>query len=366
MPPLRVAYLCEFSTLLGGERSLLTFLDHRRAADLEPVVVAPASGPLAAELESRGIERLDWPPGGRRDAEVLAPQLGARGVRIIHGNSLMVADATLALGVELGLPAVNHSRDIMTLSRARAKRLGKLTAVIAVSDAVAHWLRELEVAEHRIHRVHNAVDREALERDVRPGALRSELGIARDAPLIGCVGQIALRKGQDLFLEAAVRLAGRVADARFVIAGARYSRKEESVEYEAGLKSRAARPPLAGRVHFLGYRTDAPSVISALDVLVVPSRQEPLSRVLIEALALGVPSVATDVGGTREIIEDQRTGLLVRPEDPAALAAAALRLLTSPDLRTSIRQEGPRRARDFSPERQVKAIQSLYARVLKG
>jgi glycosyltransferase involved in cell wall biosynthesis len=261
---------------------------------------------------------------------------------------------------------VTHVRDIMGLSRARRGRLGELRAVIAVSDAVARWLRESGIREERVARIYNAVDVEALRQASRTGAFRRELGFARDVPLVGCVGQIALRKGQDVFLEAASSLAGTFPDARFVIAGARYSMKAESREYEAALRARAAGPALAGKVHLLGFRDDVPSLLRALDVLVVASRQEPLSRVLLEALALGVPAVATDVGGTREILGDGCGSLVVPPGDPAAIAEAVGRLLAAPELRDRLSRAGPDRARRFSPSRQAEAIRALYERVLES
>lgn len=362
-PTTRVSYLCEFPTLLGGERSLLTFLDHLESSGIEPVVVAPGSGPLAGELARRRIERLDWPAGGRHDVALLGPALRDRGVEVVHGNSLMVADAAVVLGKELAVPAVTHVRDIMTLSRARRQRLAELAAVVAVSDSVALWLRDSAIPRDRVVRIRNAVDVDALEQAARIGRYRRELHLPREVPLIGCIGQIAIRKGQDLFLEAASRIALALPQARFVVAGARYSRKKESREYEAELRARATVPPLAGRVDFLGFRDDIPSLLSDLDVLLVPSRQEPLSRVLLEALALGVPAVATDVGGTRELLDDGQTGLIVPPGDAVALAAAVGRLLTSPELGARLRQSGPRRARDFSPRLQVQAMRALYERI---
>jgi glycosyltransferase involved in cell wall biosynthesis len=339
-------------------------LDHREKAGIDPVVIAPGGGPLAGALEERGIERMDWPVGGRHAATLLCRDLQDRDLHLVHGNSLMVSDAALAVSRELRVPAVAHVRDMMSLSAARWERLASLEMVVAVSRAVADWLRECGVPGDRIARIHNAVDGQALRQAATRGSFRRELGIPEAVPLLGCVGQIALRKGQDIFLEAARKLAVRFPEARFVLAGARYSRKPESREYEAALEARAARPPLGGRTLLLGYREDIPTVLSDLDVVIVPSRQEPLSRVLVEALALGVPAVATDVGGTREILEDGSTGLLVPPEDSGAIADAASRLLTSPELRSGICRRGLRRARGFSPARHVGAIRALYERVL--
>lgn len=372
MAHLRIAYLCEFPTLLGGERSLLEFLDHGAGPDagagIDPLVVAPHGGGLAAELLGRGIERLEWPPGGRASAADLSGELAGRGVQLVHGNALMVGDAALALGRALGVPALTHVRDIMALSRARAARLGELGAVVAVSNAVASRLVAAGVPDRRVLRIHNAVDPVRLRECARAGGLRRELGVDSRAPVLGSIGQLALRKGHDLFLEAASRLVPSFPEARFVIAGARYSEKDESRRHEEDLRRRAAAPPLAGRTRLLGYRADIPSILLDLDLLVVPSREEPFSRVILEALALGVPVLATDVGGSRELLGSgpDAAGILVPPEDPGALAAGAASVLRSSALDERLRVAGPPRAAAFSPGVQVRALTALYRRLLAG
>lgn len=381
-----VAYLCEFPTLLGGERSLLEFLKHRTSAGVNPVVVAPRDGDLGDALARRKIDSVPWHSEGRCVSAELVASLRKRGVQIVHANSLMTADAAGSLGEALGVPAVAHVRDIMSLSRARRERLGRLSAMVAVSGAVADWLRREQLPEDRIATIYNAVDAAALARAARRGSIRHELGLGGEDVLIGCVGQIALRKGQDVFLDAAARVARTGPTAHFAVAGRRYSEKEESRAFEDRLIAKAAAPPLAGRVHLLGYRHDVPSLLADLDVLVVPSRQEPLSRGLLEGLALGVPSVATTVGGTPEIlagrdarsdrravcsVEDPKgppvvgAGLLVPPDDPEAIARAVESLLSDRQLRERLRAAGPVRVREaFSPEVHVQAIRDLYDRIL--
>src|SRR5690606_5139961 len=136
-----------------------------------------------------------------------------------------------------------------------------------------------------------------------------------------------------------------------------------SAQFEKQLRETTAAPPLLGRTFWLGYREDTPSILAATDVLVVPSRQEPLSRVLLEGLALGIPAVATDVGGSAEILDDGRCGLLTAPTSES-IAQGVLRLLESPSLRTQFRQSGPDRvAQQFSVAMHAAGIHSLYDRL---
>ncbi|WP_419192537.1 glycosyltransferase family 4 protein [Kolteria novifilia] len=342
---------------------MLAFLKGSREW-LEPTVIAPATGRLAEALAARGIDHLPW-WGGEEGQATLASGLRERRVELVHANSLMTADRARRLGKRLGLPAIAHVRDIMRLSDGRKGRLAKLDAIIAVSKAVASDLIAQGLPGDLVKTIHNGVDGASLRSQVVPGRFRAELGLPPESRLLGCIGQVALRKGQDLFLEMAESLADRDGTIHFVLAGARYSSKEESRQFEEGLHEKATGSRLRGRVHFVGYRTDVPSILNDLDLLVIPSRQEPLSRVLLEGLALGVPVVATNVGGMEELLDHGRTGLLVAPDDAATLAEAAWELLRDEPRRRELRPMGPRWVSErFSVERQTQAIRSLYEDVL--
>ncbi|MFO0946681.1 MAG: glycosyltransferase family 4 protein [Planctomycetota bacterium] len=358
MNPRRVAYLCEFPTLLGGERSLLEFLRHRRIAGVDPIVVAPARGRLADALAAAGVSHLHLPPRGLRDLDAIAEECIHRQVQIVHGNSLMTADAALLLGNRLAIPAVTHVRDMMRLSDAKAERLRRLDAVVAVSNAVVHWLAQFSVPATCIY---NAIDPAEIRRLANPPTLRKELNIGPGDLLVGCIGQWALRKGQDLFVRAAERVLQRMRACHFVLIGERYSDKEESVAFEIGLRQAARQGPLQDRLHLLGYRDDVPSLLADMSVLVVPSRQEPLSRTLLEGLALGVPCVATEVGGNAELLKGGEYGELVRADDAERLADGIIQLLAHETRREELRARTPAWVdRQFSPQKQANALRELY------
>jgi glycosyltransferase involved in cell wall biosynthesis len=188
------------------------------------------------------------------------------------------------------------------------------------------------------------VDLERFQPRPRSGYLHRELGLAPEADLVGTIGQICLRKGQDVFLRAATILSDKLPNVHCLIVGERWSDKSESRQFETDLHA-AATGPLAGRVHFVGYRSDVNRILGELSLLVHPARQEPLGRVLLEAAASGVPVVATDVGGTREISPPgSETARLVPPDDPEAMAAAVLRLMGDKGLRACLGAAARRRA----------------------
>ncbi len=171
------------------------------------------------------------------------------------------------------------------------------------------------------------------------GQLPAELGLPQNpaqAPLIGTVGRLFPVKAHEVFLAAAGEVLAEVPNAHFVIVG--------EGEREAELKAMAARPPLAGHVHFLGNRpvADMPRVYAGFDLFALTSDNEGMPVTIIEAMAAARPVVATDVGGVRSLVQDEQTGVLVPRRDAGALARACVRLLADPVRRAAMGEAGRR------------------------
>jgi len=208
--------------------------------------------------------------------------------------------------------------------------------------------------------LYNGVDLREFRPRPPTGYLHRQLGLSSDALLVGAIGQIGLRKGQDVLLRAAEMLPLALPEVHYLIVGQRSSNKAESRQFEASLHA-AAKGALAGRVHFLGVRDDVDRLLNELTLLVHPARQEPLGRVLLEAAASGVAVVATDVGGTPEIFPSGATARLVPPDDPTALAAAMRELLLDNSLRQQLGHAARQRAEAaFSADRAAAEIAAHY------
>jgi glycosyltransferase involved in cell wall biosynthesis len=188
----------------------------------------------------------------------------------------------------------------------------------------------------RAHVLYNGIDAAAFRPVAKTGYLHAELGLPPSVPLVATIGQITLRKGHDLFVAAALQTAATLPQVHWLVVGERYSEKPETVAFDRQLRHRAAANGMGDRIHWLGYRDDVRRMLPEIDLLVHPARQEPLGRVLLEAAAAAVPIIATDVGGTAEIIDDKRSGLLVPPEDSQAIAVAVTDLLNDPPYRASL------------------------------
>lgn len=357
----RLAYLCEYPALQGGERSLLATVPAARAAGFEPVALAPAEGALAAEFARRDIEVVAWDVSPqdtlssgcasaslRRSQttrrEALAATLRYCGVELLHANSLSMGRLSGPVAHEMCLPSLAHLRDIVGLSRQAITDLNRHRRLLAVSQATRSFHTAQGVAADLLHVLHNGVDLERFHPREPSGYLHRELGLPSESLLLGTIGQVCLRKGHDLLLDAAFRLAADDRRLHLLIVGSRHSQKDESRRFHRRLIE-AAQGPLAGRLHLLGERNDVPELLGELALVVHPARQEPLGRVLLEAAASGVPVAATEVGGTAEIFPPGAgAAVLVPPDDPAALASAIARLAADPSAREDMAVVARRRA----------------------
>ncbi len=329
-----VLLLCEYPTLNGGEQSMLATLPGLRAAGFSPAVLCPSDGPLVEALRAESVETIAFnccdADGVRRAQsglrEELARVIRARRPDLLHANSLVMGRLSGPVAAELRTPSIGHLRDIVTLSAQAVDDLNGHARLLAVSRAAREFHVAQGLAAERTHVLYNGVDTQRFCPRSATGWLHRQLGIPESSMLVGTIGQLGPRKGQDVLLRAAQSLIHCLPNVHYVLVGERHSSKGESRQYEMQLHA-VAKGALSGRVHFLGFRNDVPRLLNELDLLVHPARQEPLGRVLLEAAAAGVAVIATDVGGTREIFPPaDAAAQLVPAGDVDALAEAILRL----------------------------------------
>ena len=308
----------------GAERHMLELwrrLD-RECFEVE-IAVFQRTGRFTAEVEALGWRIHELGIGGT----IYGPRgvLGfARLVRrvlsfrpdvvqgYLLGPNLFAALAGRACGVPVVVVSKRNVDAFETPRQVTAQRLAHrlATHVVAVSDAVGETAVALGVPRERVTVIPNGVDVERFADANADPTVRGENG----APVVGSVGCLAARKDYRTLLDALALLVRRGRSFRLVLIG---DGKERGA-----LERRAAELGLAGRVRFLGERPDVERLLPGIDVFVLSSREEGIPNALLEAMAAGRPAVATAVGGTPEVLEDGKTGWLVPPADPAALAAA--------------------------------------------
>jgi glycosyltransferase involved in cell wall biosynthesis len=385
---LRTLYVNHTAEVSGAERSLLGLLGALPAT--VRAQVATPRGPLQSAVEQLGIETITitGTAGSLRLHPVHTPVAVGQIARtaaqvnraarrhqaeILHANSIR-AGIVLGLARAPRAATIVHVRDCLPpgpLTSATLRLIAATaTTVVANSAYTARWLRAT-APRARVEVVHNAVDLTRFDpaRIDRAGARARLQGIGERSVLLGVVAQLSPWKGQDTAIEALRLLVAQGVDAhllligsaKFVAAATRF----DNEAYVARLRALVGEAGLDGRVSWLGEREDVPELMRALDVLLMPSWEEPFGRSLIEAMALGVPVAATNIGGPPEIIEDGREGYLLAPRDPAAWARAIARIAESPALASEMGNAGRLRVeQSFTVEGHVAAMLGVYERAL--
>lgn len=252
--------------------------------------------------------------------------------------------------------------------RAVVYTLERLAATCSDAELVQNpedveTLHRLRIPARRVHLLGNGVDLERFDParldPARVAALRRELGAGDRDVLVGAVGRLVWEKGYRELFEAAAAVRARRPEARFVVVGPRDDDKADALD--AAALERAER---AGVV-FTGMRDDVDVLYGAMDLYVLASYREGFPRSAMEAAAMGLPVVATDIRGCRQVVDDGRTGLLVPVRDAAALAGAITRLVAEPSTRTAMGAAGRAKARrEFDQRRQIDLTLSVYRTLL--
>ena len=367
----------------GGAQVHVQNLVERLPADRFDVeVISLSDGPAIRRLRAAGVTAhvVDEVDDGRALAAVLQ-LLEARPPEILHNHmyraEVVGTRAALALA-ESGRPrpyvvgTVHSSRIRSTEDRELVRRLTPaMDRLIAVSRSIVGKL----VAEGRtaapVELIYNGVDLERYEYTEACCTLPEEYGFAEGSLLVGVVARLEPEKGHPTLLEAWPRVMAQVLEARLLIVGEGSQRQTleaqaeglgllgEDCEGDACVGTRHARP--GAKVVFTGLRDDVPAVTAALDVAVLPSYREAQGLAILEAMALRRPVVASAVGGVTEMVEHERTGLLVPPHDPIALGDAICRLLTDHPLADSLARAGHDLVLwRFSLTAMVSAVSAIY------
>ena len=341
--------------LYGSDRSMLELLAGLDLNLWRCTVCLHEAGPLQAELEALGptvrvlplvkVSRAMFSPRGLlalpgqvlRALRALDAVAGPAGADLVYTNTLAVWAGAL-WARRRGRPHVWHVREIIRRPawvgwglRALSQRLA--TRLVCNSEQTRAWLD----AGVPLARQHSVVVWNGIEADAPPSAeerraARHALGIHDDRPLLLLVGRVNHWKGQDLLLDAVDGLCTEGAPplALALVGGP----PPGQPQWMDALRARVAVSPCAADIQVHEFTPDVRRFYAAADVLVVPSREpEPFGRVAVEGMAVGLPVVAARYGGLAEIVEHQVTGLLVPPNDAAALACALRRLIDAPALR---------------------------------
>ena len=351
------------SLRVGGLEHVAVRLVNHLVPLAEQAVVTPAgSGPLGEHVPA-GV--AVFPLGERHRPDRWNALRMARLFRklrpdIVHTRNWTCIDAIIGARLA-GVPVVihgEHGRDAADPEgrNPRRKQIRRIlapfvTEFVTVSRDLARWLvEEVRVPARKVRTIYNGVDTERYARGDRAAA-RHALGIPGDWAVAGTVGRLDPVKDQAGLIRAFAQT--RTGKSALVIAGDGPSRQQ----LEAVVKELA----VGHRVRLLGERSDVPTILRALDVFVLPSLGEGISNAILEAMATGLPVIATRVGGNGELVSDGMTGRLVEPRCPGALAEALTAYFENPARARAHGAAGRERAVDeFGLERMLAGYAALY------
>lgn len=331
-------------------------------------------GQFLGGIERRGLAVSEYPINSLYNARSLrerlrlARYLGRHEVRLVHAYgfypNLFAVPAARPRRSRIVIASMRDSGDLWTSRQRFVQRVvSKLADHIVVNaSAVGEVLTREGYDPSKITVIRNGIDVARFDAARNDGRVHRELGLPASMPLVTVVSRLSRSNGFEFkgvrhFLDAAARVSAGVDEARFVVVGDGISR--------ADLERHADRIGLSRRVLFTGFRLDIPDILAASTVAVLPSLTEGMSNSLLEAMAAGLPVVATRVGGSPEAVGEDECGIIVPPGDDAFLASAIARLLRDRSLRARLGRAGRVRVeRLFSIRKMVGDTQALYERLL--
>jgi glycosyltransferase involved in cell wall biosynthesis len=347
----------------GSEQVLIDLVTQLDPARFRPLVWCNAP-PLENALRAAGIgvHRSDFTSFFHYDSPPFRPGRyfgfvgeGLRlarqhGVGLLHCNGAAPHQWMLPVARMAGLPVVAHLHANYLRRERFATLLHQASVLVGVSQSVVDDFLEDGFPPDRVRVIPNGINFSQF--NLAAGRnLRAELKLPENAILIAAAGSLIRRKGFDLLIEALARLPDQ--PLHLAIAG-------DGPE-KAPLAALAEACGVGARVHFLGYRCDISPLYAAGDIAALPSRSEAFGLALAEAGLFGLPVLASRVGGVATVVEDGVTGLLVPPENCAALTQALRRLAADADLRARLGAQGAARVRArFGIDRMVGEFERLY------
>jgi glycosyltransferase involved in cell wall biosynthesis len=384
----RVLYVNQTAAVSGAERSLLDILSG--LGDAVEAVVACPEGELAEAVRAGGF-RYE-PIAGTQASFRLHPVHTSRGIYDIGRSAVQLRALVKTTGPDI--VHANTTRASLLAIAARRRRLPILAQirdwspdgwmpravngfvsvgadlVVANSGYVAGQFARLP-KRRPVEVVHDPVDLAAFQPSAsRRDQERRTLGIKPPTVVLVVVAQLTPWKGQDDAIRALAELRRRGRDVTLLLTGSVIfsggGTNFDNVAYARGLHQLADELGVSDRVRFLGERADVPAVLDAADIALLPSWREAYGRIAVEAMAMGLPVVATDIGGPPELVREGVDGLLLRPREPVLWAQRIEPLVDDAELRARISRAARERSRQFDVPERMRQLLSIYRDLAGG
>jgi len=387
MNKIKILFISHSSGMLGAEKSLLLLLKNINRNRFDPIVVLPANGPLKNRIESLGIRtykiRSPWWVSGRKNIiwavlhyifniilEIIAlfriyKIVKLEKINLIYTNTIVNFTGAV-ISFLTKKPHIWHIREIISGNPDIHFLLpNKIlfnfilrfsNKIIANSNASAKQFLNNKLNK-KIEIVYNAVDIEEFK-DSNP--FPDIGGVKSKDWLIAVVGSLQKRKAQDDAVKAVKIVKDTIPNVKLLLIG------DGNKEFKNYLKRLVFELDVSNNVIFTGYRDDVLNILRYCRLLLFPSLNEPFGRVVIEAMAVGIPVIGINSGGVKEIIQDSITGYLVLPHDPLNIAKKIIYLFNHPELAKKMGIEGKKIVKEkFNVQNYAKKIEKIIQEIMK-
>ncbi len=377
----RILYLHAGAEMYGADKVLLELIKGLDSKEFEAHVILPNDGVLVEALRQVGaqVSVLDYPilrrkyfnPKGIADyirsynfyAKQIALYAREHSIDMVHNNTAAVLEG-IYLKRKLKLPLIWHVHEIIVKPKAISDFINMLMGryadkIVTVSQAVANHIKQSPfIKDSQVEVIYNGVDN-AVYYPMDASSIREKFDIAQDALVIGMIGRVNAIKGQNDFIEAVEPLLEKNEQAVAFLAGGVFPGEEWRLEE---LDKRIASSSVVSQIHRIDYYDKTSELYNMFDIFVLPSiKPDSLPTVVLEAMACSKPVVGYNNGGIAEMVVDDKSGCLVKPNRPQELSNAISLLLDSSEKREKFGRVGYQRQKElFSLESYIKNFSKLY------
>ena len=377
----RILYLHAGAEMYGADKVLLELIKGLDRQEFEAHVILPNDGVLVEALRQVGakVSVLDYPilrrkyfnPKGIADyirsynfyAKQIALYAREHSIDMVHNNTAAVLEG-IYLKRKLKLPLIWHVHEIIVKPKAISDFINMLMGryadkIVTVSQAVANHIKQSPfIKDSQVEVIYNGVDN-AVYYPMDASSIREKFDIAQDALVIGMIGRVNAIKGQNDFIEAVEPLLEKNEQAVAFLAGGVFPGEEWRLEE---LDKRIASSSVVSQIHRIDYYDKTSELYNMFDIFVLPSiKPDSLPTVVLEAMACSKPVVGYNNGGIAEMVVDDKSGCLVKPNSPQELSNAISLLLDSSEKREKFGRVGYQRQKElFSLESYIKNFSEFY------
>ena len=377
----RILYLHAGAEMYGADKVLLELIKGLDSKEFEAHVILPNDGVLVEALRQVGaqVSVLDYPilrrkyfnPKGIADyirsynfyAKQIALYAREHNIDMVHNNTAAVLEG-IYLKRKLKLPLIWHVHEIIVKPKAISDFINMLMGryadkIVTVSQAVANHIKQSPfIKDSQVKVIYNGVDN-AVYYPMDASSIREKFDIAQDALVIGMIGRVNAIKGQNDFIEAVEPLLEKNEKAVAFLAGGVFPGEEWRLEE---LDKRIASSSVVSQIHRIDYYDKTSELYNMFDIFVLPSiKPDSLPTVVLEAMACSKPVVGYNNGGIAEMVVDDKSGCLVKPNRPQELSNAISLLLDSSEKREKFGRVGYQRQKElFSLESYIKNFSEFY------